>query len=540
MGRSPFPTFLVALLLMAIQSLPIQGSPDPPYPPPNHGTIIIVGNSGFAASGAVVSGDGSESDPYIIEGWVIDASASDGISITGADAHFVIRNCTIYGAGENYGIIVAHSSNAKIEGNTLMALEQGIRMDGAERIAAEWNSIQNCTTGAFVQSSTGITVSNNSIDVRYCGILISHSSGVSAIGNDCSGSGAYGILLQEAHLCTVSGNNCSGCASSGISVSGGSNGNTISGNDCTRNSYNGIEMYDSFMNVIEWNDCTHNGIGMLVINSSSNSFTGNNASFCGNYGMRVQSSLNNTFDRCDFSGIASGTGALLHVSSDNNTLANCSFSFNQYGIQVDGCKGILISACRMHNNSVGGLWNYASDPAFLVLARDCWWGAPSGPSWSGPGSGDRVSKNVVYYPWIGEKAAAAISIRTGTTALNLTAPNSPVTVTISCNLTPFITTTPVNVRVTDPDGKTTTIAVNATASKFSVNVAVNKPGNWTILAEVPESEVLKPAASNTLSISVAAPAAAAPGAEILYAGVAILLIIAGGSYALIRSRKGKK
>jgi hypothetical protein len=98
----------------------------------------------------------------------------------------------------------------------------------------------------------------------------------------------------------------------------------------------------------------------------------------------------------------------------------------------------------------------------------------------------------------------------------------------------------VNIRVTDPDGKTTTIAVNATASKFSVNVAVNKPGNWTILAEVPESEVLKPAASNTLSISVAAPAAAAPGAEILYAGVAILLMIAGGSYALIRSRKGKK
>ncbi|MEN3051684.1 MAG: right-handed parallel beta-helix repeat-containing protein [Candidatus Methanosuratincola petrocarbonis] len=540
MGRTAFPIFLVALLLTVIQAPLLQGSSGPPYPPPNHGAITIIGNSGFALSDAVVSGSGSELDPYVIEGWVIDAGASHGISITGADAHFVIRNCTIYGTDEGYGIIVVNSSNAKIEGNTLISLKQGIRIDGAESSAAEGNVIRNCTGGIFIQSSTGITASNNNISGRYYGILVSQSSSVSVTENDCSGSGAYGISLQGAHLCIVSGNNCSGCASSGISVSGGSNGNTISGNDCTRNSYNGMEMYDSFMNAIEWNDCTHNGIGMLVINSSSNAFTGNNASFCGNYGMRVQSSSNNTFDRCDFSGIASGSGALLHASSDNNTFVNCSFSFSQYGIQVDGCKGVLISACRMHNNSAGGLWNYASDSAFSVLARECWWGAPSGPSGSGPGSGDKVSKNVVYYPWIGEKATAAISIRTGTAALNLTAPNSPATVTISCNLTPFITTTPVNIRVKDPDGQTTTIAVNASASKFSVNVTVNKAGNWTVLAEVPESEVLKPAASNTLSISVAAPAAAAPGGEILYAGVAIVLLIAGVSYALIRSRKGKK
>ena len=41
-----------------------------------------------------------------------------------------------------------------------------------------------------------------------------------------------------------------------------------------------------------------------------------------------------------------------------------------------------------------------NDTAVVVDATDNWWGAEDGPGGSGPGSGDKVSTNVLYDPWI--------------------------------------------------------------------------------------------------------------------------------------------
>ena len=37
----------------------------------------------------------------------------------------------------------------------------------------------------------------------------------------------------------------------------------------------------------------------------------------------------------------------------------------------------------------------------LLDAEDNWWGAPDGPSFVGPGTGDAVSANVDFDPWLG-------------------------------------------------------------------------------------------------------------------------------------------
>ena len=44
-----------------------------------HDPILIVGNAEFTNASGVVWGSGTESDPYIIEGWDINASAANGI-----------------------------------------------------------------------------------------------------------------------------------------------------------------------------------------------------------------------------------------------------------------------------------------------------------------------------------------------------------------------------------------------------------------------------------------------------------------------------
>lgn len=61
-----------------------------------HNPILINGTAEFLGpmhTTGVTGGSGTIGDPYIIEGWDIDASGSNGIDIQNADVHFLIRNC---------------------------------------------------------------------------------------------------------------------------------------------------------------------------------------------------------------------------------------------------------------------------------------------------------------------------------------------------------------------------------------------------------------------------------------------------------------
>ena len=58
---------------------------------------------------------------------------------------------------------------------------------------------------------------------------------------------------------------------------------------------------------------------------------------------------------------------------------------------------ITVSNNRLANNTPNGITNKA---AALLVAENNWWGAASGPGPVGPGTGDRVSTNVDYDPWL--------------------------------------------------------------------------------------------------------------------------------------------
>jgi len=84
-----------------------------------HKPIEIIGNEGFTRENGVVAGSGTPDDPYIIEGWEIDASGNRyGIVIVNTTAYFIIRNCEIHGA-ILAGILLVNVTNGKIIGNTL-------------------------------------------------------------------------------------------------------------------------------------------------------------------------------------------------------------------------------------------------------------------------------------------------------------------------------------------------------------------------------------------------------------------------------------
>jgi len=62
----------------------------------NHEPIYIYGDDGFTVENGVLFGTGTAEDPYVIEGWRIDAPNADyGIYIDHTTKHFVIRDCVI-------------------------------------------------------------------------------------------------------------------------------------------------------------------------------------------------------------------------------------------------------------------------------------------------------------------------------------------------------------------------------------------------------------------------------------------------------------
>ena len=88
-----------------------------------HTPIKILGDENFTQQNGVVSGNGTPSDPYVIEGWEIDANGGAyGIWIENTTSYFVIRNCRILNAtdsnAEPYGtgIYINHCKNGTIYG----------------------------------------------------------------------------------------------------------------------------------------------------------------------------------------------------------------------------------------------------------------------------------------------------------------------------------------------------------------------------------------------------------------------------------------
>ena len=145
-----------------------------------HAPIYIEGNAGFTPENGVVSGSGTEGNPYIIQNWDIDASTAHGVEIRNTDVYFIIRNYVIHDGKSNdiYGIYFYSVQNGKIDNVTSYNNEHGIWLDSSSN-----NQITNCV----VYNSLGISLyysSNNQITNcavydnygRYGGIYLYSSS----------------------------------------------------------------------------------------------------------------------------------------------------------------------------------------------------------------------------------------------------------------------------------------------------------------------------------------------------------------------------
>jgi len=200
-----------------------------------HAPILIVGNAGFTNASGVVWGSGTTSDPYIIEGWDIDTSSSNGTEIRNADVNFVVRNCDVNVSGMNLRCI------------RLLGCRNGILRN---------NTCSGGLLGIDLWESTSNSLVNNNCSQNPIGIGLDHSSNNHVSRNNCSDN-FYGILIPD------------------------SDGNIIDNNTCLRNAY-GIQLAGSG-NVLTWNQLLDSNLEGVYIAEGSYNLICNNV-FIGNNG----------------------------------------------------------------------------------------------------------------------------------------------------------------------------------------------------------------------------------------------------------------
>jgi parallel beta-helix repeat protein len=242
--------------------------------------IRINGNAEFTLANGVTGGPGTESSPWIIDGWEINGNGqSYGIYIGNTSQHFTIQNCMVHNASgsfvSNYytetGIILFNADNGSIQNNEI---------------------VSNNFDGICLYNSNNCSISGNAVRSNQFGITTMDYSNHTRIFNNAAYSNLYyGIGFFQSMWSTAEANNVSDNAGNGICVSE-ANGNSVEGNNISGNQ-NGIDLWDSGNNSMENNRVWSNVCGMYLDYSDGNHIINNNVSSNTEYGMYLTTSSGN-------------------------------------------------------------------------------------------------------------------------------------------------------------------------------------------------------------------------------------------------------
>ncbi len=129
----------------------------------DHEPIYIYGDDDFTVSNGVMSGSGTPEDPYVIEGWRIDAPRADyGIYVDHTSKHFVIRDCVIERA-RIAGVYLNTVSNGVVEETQIGLSDTAIQFLSSDGNTVRRCAIFSCRYGVVMAGVSSMnTISENS------------------------------------------------------------------------------------------------------------------------------------------------------------------------------------------------------------------------------------------------------------------------------------------------------------------------------------------------------------------------------------------
>ena len=145
--------------------------------------ILITNDYEFTAQNGVVAGSGTVDDPYIIEGWRIDAGYHEcGIRIERTTRHFVIRDLEVSGA-KKAAIFLSYVRNGLVEDCNLMGNGVGIILNFASLNRIKGCILENNTDGIHLYFSDNNQILSNTIEYNETAIWLQASNTNEVIGN---------------------------------------------------------------------------------------------------------------------------------------------------------------------------------------------------------------------------------------------------------------------------------------------------------------------------------------------------------------------
>jgi len=268
----------------------------------------------------------------------------------------------------NDGLLVYNSYQNTVINNTINGKPLIYLEDESDMI------IDNNAGQVILVNCDNITVQNQDLSNTDVGIELwnTHHSLISGntITNNCDG-----LYLYYSSNNTITGNtitnNCDG-----LYLHYFSSNNTITGNTVINNGNDGLYLYYlSSNNTITGNTITNNCVGLyLHYFSSNNTITGNTIT-----------------NNCD--------GLYLDDFS-NNTITGNTITNNYNGLYLHYSGNNTIYHNNIYGNAYYGIYNYDPSSTYTANASYNYWGSVDGPSGVGSGSGDAVSSNVIYEPWL--------------------------------------------------------------------------------------------------------------------------------------------
>jgi len=280
-----------------------------------HEPIHIQGDGELAAFPGI-TGEGNETDPYMIDGYKITAkSGAFGIKIEDTRKHLKISNCWVFAALEN-------------------SVSSGIHLD-------------NCTN---------ITIENCVSKYNSYGLYIVNSDENEIIDSTITDNLIYGMWVKDSDDLLIYNNTIGEVASSGIEMNDCFF-NNITKNHFFNNSGQGVKLGNSHNNTIAENNATGCFHGSWVLQSSNNSFEGNNLTDNNNGIFMSQSTFNNfTGNYADSNNI----GFYSHLSNNNTVMSNNFSNHVISGIKIKDSDDMIINA----NNFTSDYKSIALENAF--------------------------------------------------------------------------------------------------------------------------------------------------------------------------------
>jgi len=292
---------------------------------------------------------GTWNDPHIIENVTINGSNSSWcIKIEDSNQNCIIRNCTLYNTGQDYGgIMLINSNNTRIYNNTCSYSTDGIYLEGSNNNTLSGNNVYDTLFGIVFENCNNNTIIRNNIyDMYWTGINLNNCSRNIISENILYASSNGGISLAESNNNTILGNVIYN-SDSGMSF-----------NFCNNNIIEGNTVYDTHLTGIEFRNCSKNIIsentlytisqnGILLAESNNNLLLGNNV-YDTSFGIVLEYSNNNIVEGnkiYDYS----WKGILL-AGSNNNTISRNNIYDNFAGILLDYSNYNTIEKNNIYNN----------------------------------------------------------------------------------------------------------------------------------------------------------------------------------------------